>query len=292
MDGPPAICTLAILLITGATSFQGFRNPAFQERFIFDPAAILRDKEYFRLVTSGFLHVDWIHFAFNAFSFYSFARLIEFVFGIPTLLLIYFGSIIGGSLLSLYIHRHHEYRALGASGGICGVIFASIFLLPGGGIMMFPLPVPIPTWLYAVLFIVGSFIAMKRQIGNIGHDAHLGGAIVGLLVATALHPSIVPASPKLYFGVMGLSAAMLAYLWLNPMLLPASSFLGRWHDFLSETRWRWTKSTQAREDKEMDRLLEKIASSGIHSLSLLERKRLDLLAERRRNRAGARQRHA
>ena len=284
MDGPPGICTIAILVITGVTSFQGFKNRAFQERFIFNPTAILRDKEYFRLVTSGFLHLNWMHFACNAFSLYLFGRLIEFEFGIPTLLLIYFGSILGGSLLSLYIHRHHEYHALGASGGACGVIFATIFLLPGGGIMVFPVPVAIPTWLYAVLFIVGSFIAMKRRLGNVGHDAHLGGAIVGLLIATALHPEIVPASPVLYFTIIGLSAAMLTYLWLNPLLLPANSLLDRWREFLSETRFRWTKASRAREDKEMDRLLEKVATAGIHSLSLLERKRLDLLAERRRNR--------
>ena len=101
------------------------------ERWIFNPRAILVDKDYHRLYTCGLIHANWTHFAFNAFSFYSFARGIEMLYGPSTMLFIYGCSILGGSLLSLIIHRNHEYRALGASGGVCGIIFASIFLLPG-----------------------------------------------------------------------------------------------------------------------------------------------------------------
>ncbi len=284
MSEPIAICTLSILAVTAICSWQGFRSQAFQERFIFEPAAILRDKQYFRLVTSGFLHADWMHFLLNAISLYSFGKYIELLFGIPTLMLIYFGSIVGGSLLSLYLHRHHDYRALGASGGVCGVIFASIFLLSGGGVTMLWMPVSIPSWLYAILFLVASFIGMKHQLGNIGHDAHLGGALIGLLITTALHPEIVPQSPILYATIMALATSLFLYLWLNPLFLPAADVLGRGVEILGETRNRLMRRKQLSEDQEMDRLLEEVSQSGIHSLSTTKRKRLDLLSQRRRER--------
>ena len=282
MNEPLPFGTLVILALTAWGSFHGFRSPAFRDRFIFSPAPILRDREYHRLVTSGFLHADWTHFLFNAFSFYSFGKYLELFFGVGTLLAIYFGSIVGGSLLSLYLHRHHDYCALGASGGVCGVIFASIFLLPGGGIYIFPLPIAIPSWLYAVLFLLVSFYGVKRQLGNVGHDAHLGGAIIGLLITTALYPAIVGQSPLLYAAVMTLAVGMFLYLWLNPLFLPLGAALQRAREIVLLTTSRVRKAKRLAEDREMDRLLDKVSKSGLHSLSRLERKRLTLLAERRK----------
>src|SRR5258708_14045119 len=128
-------------------------------------------------------------------SLYLFGRYIELLVGVPKFLAIYLGAILGGSLLSLWIHRHHEYRAYGASGGVCGIIFAYIFLFPGGGVGMFPFPYEIPGWLYAIAFVLGSFYGMKAQRDNIGHDAHLGGAIIGLVIAAAFNPWIIRHSP-------------------------------------------------------------------------------------------------
>src|SRR5437773_9079836 len=119
-------------------------------------------------------------------SLYLFGRYVEFSFGAGHFLLIYFGAIIGGNVLSLYVHRHHEYHAYGASGGVCGIIFSYIFLFPGSGISVFPLPVSVPAWLYAILYFVGSIWALKRQTDNISHDAHLGGAIIGLWTTAAV----------------------------------------------------------------------------------------------------------
>ena len=282
MNEPLPPGTLVILALTAWGSFQGFRSPAFRDRFIFSPGPILRDREYHRLVTSGFLHADWTHLLFNAFSFYSFGGYLELFFGVGTLLAIYFGSIVGGSLLSLYLHRHHEYHALGASGGVCGVIFASIFLLPGGGIYIFPLPLAIPSWLFAVLFLLVSFYGVKRQVGNIGHDAHLGGAIIGLLITTALYPAIVRQSPVLYAAVMTLAVGMFLYLWLNPSFLPPGTALQRAREFVSQPGRRVRAAKRLAGDREMDRLLDKVSKSGLHGLSVLERRRLERLAERRK----------
>ncbi len=279
MNEPLPLCTLAIIAITAASSFQGFRSPAFQDKYIFWPERILRDKEYFRLVTCGFLHADWMHFFFNAFSLYCFGRYLELFFGFVTLLLIYFGSILGGSLLSLYLHRYHDYRALGASGGGCGVVFASIFLLPGSAVYVFPLPFAIPAWLYAIVFIIASFLGIRHQVGNIGHDAHLGGAIIGLLITTALYPGIVPQSPLLYAAVLALAVSLFVYLWLKPLYLPAGHSGGRWRSFISETSRR-QPPTKRSEQQEMDRLLDKISQFGMDSLSPRERERLERFSRR------------
>ena len=187
MHEPLAGCSLLLIAVTCAVSYAGFRNPAMEEKYIFRPDSILAGKEYYRLVTSAFLHSGWGHLTWNMVGLYVFGRLIEWSLGVTDLLLIYFGSVIGGGLLSLYVHRHHDYLAYGASGGVSGIVFAYLLLFPGAGIALY-FAVPIPGWLYAIGFMVGSFVALKKAKDNIGHDAHLGGAIVGLLIAAALHP--------------------------------------------------------------------------------------------------------
>lgn len=281
MPEPLAVGTLAILAVTAVWSWQGFRSPGFTERFIFSPAPILREQQYYRLVTSGLLHADWVHFAVNAFSLYCFGRLLELDRGFATLAAIYFGAIVGGGLLSLFIHRRQEYRALGASGGVCGVIFASIFLQPGVGIVLFPLPISIPSWLYAILFLVGSFVALRRQADNVGHAAHLGGAVIGLLITTVLYPAIIVRHPRLYATVLGLAVGLFAYLWFNPVGSQAIHPLAHWRETLAERRRRAAEASRLDDEQEMDRLLEKISQGGLDSLSRSERQRLERISRRK-----------
>jgi len=101
--------------------------------------------------------------------------------GWPALWTIFLAGILGGSLLSVFLHRNEHYRALGASGGVCGVVFAPVFLLPGGSLMLFLTPIPIPAHLDALAFPLVSFVAFRRQADHMGHDAHLGRTIIGLL---------------------------------------------------------------------------------------------------------------
>ncbi|MFH1371080.1 MAG: rhomboid family intramembrane serine protease [Planctomycetota bacterium] len=216
MNEPLAITNIVIIAITGYFSYRGFVNPPFLRHFLFSTRSILDDKQYYRVLSSGALHADWMHLLFNMFSLYSFGRAIELLFGPLTFLTIYLAAIIGGGILALLIHRNEDYHALGASGGVCGVIFACIFLLPGTSVMLFFIPFPIPAHIYAVLFILISFFGIRTQMGNIGHDAHLGGAIIGLLTATILHPSIVPQNPVLYPAVMLLAVLLLILLYIWP----------------------------------------------------------------------------
>src|SRR5205085_7101779 len=120
-----------IILANGLVSYQGLRNYHYFDKYSFQVDEILLGKDYKRLVTSGFLHVSWTHLIFNMITFYCFSYGLEATLGATKFLMIYFGSLLGGNLLSLFIHRHHhDYSAVGASGAISGLVFASIALFP------------------------------------------------------------------------------------------------------------------------------------------------------------------
>ncbi len=214
MNEPLALSNLIIIGLTVYFSYRGFTNSSFVNRYLFEPRSILVNKQYERLITSSVLHADWAHLIFNMFSLYSFGSAIELQFGPTTFLTTYLAGILGGNLLALLIHRKENYRALGASGGVCGVIFACIFLIPGSTVFIFGI-LPIPAYIFAVLFMLFSYYGVRAQKGNIGHDAHLGGAIIGLITATALHPSIVPNNPILYPVVMLLSISLMVLLYIK-----------------------------------------------------------------------------
>jgi hypothetical protein len=211
-----------------------------------------------------------------------FGSRLELAYGVLQFLAIYFGAIVGGSLLSLYVHRHHQYLAYGASGGTCGVLFAYILLFPGANVVAFMFPIPLPGWLYAIGYLLVSFYGLKENRGNIGHDAHLGGAIIGFLIAAGMNVEMVRENARLFFIVLGVSVALLIYLWMNPMFLPVSAFIGR------PKRWKRNSSTMPkhrRESLEVDAILEKVAQRGVQSLTEEEKAILDDVSGKYRRRA-------
>jgi membrane associated rhomboid family serine protease len=219
MNGPPAIINVAVIALTVFLSYMGFVNPRFLNRYLFSSQEILRARQYERLISAGALHANLAHLIFNMYSLYSFGSAVELYVGPATFLITYLAGIVGGNLFALLLHRKEDYHALGASGGVCGIIYACIFLLPGSSVTIMFIPVAIPAYIYAILFMLFSYYGIRSQKGNIGHDAHLGGAIIGLLAATAMHPSIVPANPVLYPVVMLLAVAILVLLYVNPLRL-------------------------------------------------------------------------
>jgi membrane associated rhomboid family serine protease len=280
MNEPMAWCSVLLIAATCAVSYAGFRSREVEQKLVFQPDCILAGKEYYRLVSSAFLHSGWSHLMWNMVGLYVFGRILEWSLGARDLLLIYFGSVIGGGLLSLYVHRHHEYQAYGASGGVCGVIFAYLLLFPGAGIGLY-LAVPIPGWLYAIGFMVVSFVAMKRAKDNIGHDAHLGGAIVGLLVAAAMHPQAALYNWTIFLLVLVPALLLLAYLWLNPLFLPIPSLFDR---VVRAKNQRSELPAYKQENRRVDALLDKIARKGVDSLSAEERAFLQRVSGKYRRR--------
>jgi membrane associated rhomboid family serine protease len=269
------ICTYLIIGLTVWVSYLGFKSLAFEQKYIFNPEAILAGKEFYRLVTSAFLHSGWPHLILNMMSLYAFAVPIELYYGRSEFLMIYFGSIVGGDLLSLYVHRHHVYQSYGASGGVCGIIFAYMMLFPGNDMRMFFMPFGVPAWLYAIGFILYSFYGMKTGLGNIGHDAHLGGAIIGLLIAVGFHPEAVRSNLAVFLVVLVPAVLLLIYLWRNPMLLEAPVFR---LPFTKSKGGRAALPKHKRETLEMDAILDKIAAKGIQSLTKDEKAMLDRMS--------------
>jgi membrane associated rhomboid family serine protease len=194
-----SLIVIVIILANAVMSYKGFEDFLFREKFLFNVGEILhRKKEYIRLLSSGFLHADWMHLIFNMLTFYFFGPLIETVFGIYGLLVIYFGSLLGGNILALFIHRHHyDYRALGASGAVSGIVFAAILVDPRMHLYLMFIPIGIPAWIFGTAYVFYSIYGIRSQAGNIGHEAHLGGAIVGLLLGIALNPLLALAQPIL-----------------------------------------------------------------------------------------------
>jgi membrane associated rhomboid family serine protease len=296
-----AYCNLLVIAFTCWFSFLGFRDAGFESDYLFWPEAILARRQFYRLITSGFLHLNVPHLAMNMLSLYFFGPLIERICGPVQFLLIYLGAMVGGNLLALYVHRSHDYRALGASGGVAGIILAYIFLFPGGSIRMYFLPIGIPSWLYAVAFLLASFYGMQRRLTNVGHDAHLGGALVGLFTATALHPQVIRYSPRLFVAISVGTALLFIYLARNPLFLPLEGF-----NFAKSSprppRQGWRASLQRlfhftrrkgpaapltfnRPDRRVDAILQKISAHGIDSLTEEERKLMDEVSDKYRRRA-------
>ena len=259
-----AVCNWAVILLTCGFSFAGFRSRAFMEKYIFWPQAILGRRQYYRLLTSGFLHADGTHLGMNMISLYFFGPLIELNYGWAQFLAIYFGAVLGGNLLSLLVHRHHDYRAYGASGGVSGIILASIFMFPGMPIGLFLIPISIPGWMFAIIYLAFSFYGMKNEIGNVGHDAHLGGALVGLYTAAALHPSIVKTSPILFAAISIGAVLLFLYLARNPLMLPAG---GLPIPKFGKASGRDGLPEYKRTEREIDAILAKVSEQGLQSLT-------------------------
>jgi membrane associated rhomboid family serine protease len=277
-----AICNWLVILFTCGFSFAGFRDRVFLEKYIFWPQAILGGKQYYRLLTSGFLHADGMHLGMNMLSLFFFGPKIEWKYGWAQFLAIYFGAVVGGNLLSLLIHRHHDYRAYGASGGVSGIILASVFFFPDIRIGLFLIPIFIPGWMFAIIYLAASFYGMKNQLGNVGHDAHLGGALVGLYTAAALHPSDVLASPKLFAAISIGAVLLFLYLARNPLMLKAGG--------LSVPKPRKEAGPTdlpeyKRTEREIDAILAKISEKGLHSLTPDEQEVLRATSDKYKRRA-------
>lgn len=260
-------------------SYKGFRDTNFYERYLFDVTRILKDKEYHRLFTSAFLHNSWFHFGFNLIALLSFSGEVEYYFGWWQYLVLFFGSVLFGDLLALYFHRNHEYRAVGASGGISGLVMAFIITAPQSSISFILIPIEIRSWIFGLAYVLITIIAIKRSNDNIGHEAHLGGAIAGVLLALAFDPGLF--MPRIWL-IAAILIPCIVFLWLN-ITNPAFFLIPDNWSFGSRTpksplRIRHKKKKLSKEE-ELDLLLKKIKKKGLGSLTQKEKDRLEELSK-------------
>lgn len=186
--------TIIIIIITAIVSFTAFNNEKVMNDLIFWPPMIKEKHQYYRFITSGFIHADIAHLAFNMITLYFFGRAMEVFFiakiGKVGFLLFYIAGIIVSEIPSYIKHRNnYQYRSLGASGAVTAVLFSFILLAPWQTLYVFFLPVP--AIIFAALY-VGYSIYMDRKGGdNVNHSAHLWGTAWGVVFTLFMEPDII-----------------------------------------------------------------------------------------------------
>jgi membrane associated rhomboid family serine protease len=181
-----------IFVITIITSLMAFSNENLYANMILHPYSVYRGQRIYTVVTSGLIHNDWMHLFFNMLSYYFFAFQLEPVLGHWQFGVLYSVSLILSDIPTVYKHKNDDwYHSLGASGAVSAVIFSYIMFSPLSKMMIMPIPVGIPAVLFGALYLVYCSYASKYARDNINHDAHLFGAISGLLITILLYPHLV-----------------------------------------------------------------------------------------------------
>ena len=191
--------TLIIILFTSLISFQGFNNYNLIDRLKHSPSREASGKEYYRLLTSGFLHADWVHLLINMFVLYSFGNYIESyiisIFGNPTGKIIYLAmyllNIIIANIPTMVRQRHNpSFSSIGASGAVSGIIFIFILLKPWAILYLFFI-IPVPAIIAGIGYLIYSSYAANKGHGRLDHSAHFAGAIAGMLMIIVLNRQIL-----------------------------------------------------------------------------------------------------
>ncbi|WP_188050846.1 rhomboid family intramembrane serine protease [Flavobacterium sp. GP15] len=184
------ILLIAIIIVNVLISYKGFNDLSFFRKYEFHVGSI-RAGEQIRMLSSGFLHVDITHLIFNMMTLFFFAPVVINLMGSFSFVLIYFGSLIFGSLLTMAFHKEdYGYRAVGASGAVTGVLYSAILLQPDMMLGIFFI-IPMPAYLFGILYLLYSIYGMRAKNDNIGHTAHFGGAVGGYLITLIKQPSLL-----------------------------------------------------------------------------------------------------
>ncbi len=190
--------TLILIIITAASSIYGWNNPDVQNKWMFNPYSVYHGKQYYRFLTSGFIHSNTMHLIFNMIALYFFGGVIERIYeitfgiiGIVFYVITYIAGIIVANLKTYFNHRNSSfYNSLGASGGVASVLFASILYRPTVGICIY-FVICIPAFILGVIYLIYSFYSGKRMADDINHDAHLFGALFGIVFTILLRPTVI-----------------------------------------------------------------------------------------------------
>jgi membrane associated rhomboid family serine protease len=180
--------TIILVIITAIVSISGFSNAKVIDDLIFYPPAVSKRNQYYRFFTCGLIHADWGHLIFNMLALYLFGKGVEDAFveligpaGRYVYLLMYVSALLISLLPTYFRNRdNYQYRSLGASGAVSAVIFAGLMLAPETEVFIFFIPIPIPGFIFAPLYLLISAFLDRKGGSNINHSAHIWGAIYGL----------------------------------------------------------------------------------------------------------------
>jgi membrane associated rhomboid family serine protease len=193
--------TLFLIIITSAISIIAFSNHTLFDKLQLNPYQTFHKKEWYRIVSHGFLHADWTHLIINMLVLFSFGSSVEMIFkslaseGIIqspalTYVILYFASMIMATVTTVYRQKDNIwYNSVGASGAVSAVVFTSIFFQPAASIYFYAV-IPIPGIVFGVLYLAYSHFMSKRGGDNINHDAHFIGAVFGFIFPIFLEPRL------------------------------------------------------------------------------------------------------
>lgn len=198
MAGSP-IVTYVIIGITVLTSYRAFNDPELRYKMLFRPIDISQKNEWYRFISSGFIHADLGHLFINMFVFYSFGSALEQTFmylfgalGSLYYLGLYLLAIPMASMYSFFKHKDdYGYSALGASGAVSAVLFANVLIDPMSDWLLYGI-IPITAIVAASLYLLYSHFMSKKNLDNVGHDAHFYGAVFGFVFTIILKPALLP----------------------------------------------------------------------------------------------------
>ena len=184
------ISVIILIAINVIVSYKVFEDTSFFRKYEFHVGSI-RAGEQYRMFTSAFLHADLAHLLLNMLTLFFFAPVVIAHLGQLSFLLIYFGSLVCGSLLTLYFHKNdYSYRAIGASGAITGIVYSAILLQPEENIYLYFI-IEIPAYIFGIVCLLYSIYGMRAKNDNIGHTAHFGGAIGGYIITLSREPGML-----------------------------------------------------------------------------------------------------
>lgn len=191
--------TFILILLIVLVSIQAQRDSGLKYRLIYSPVIIRNRNEYYRFLTSGFIHADFLHLFFNMWALYIFGGPVEEYLvsfygpsGKVYFILLFLSGVILANLPDYWLKRYQSnYLSLGASGGVSSVVFASILLSPLTKLIIFPIPIPMPAWIFAILYTAYSVYMERRQMDHVNHLAHIIGGVWGILFMTGLEPGII-----------------------------------------------------------------------------------------------------
>lgn len=179
-----SLVTLLIIIVTALVSIAGFGNRELMAKYQLNPFQVYHRREWYRMLTHGFIHVDWAHLIFNMLTLFFFGRYVEAVIDNGLIyLLFYLSAIVISAITTVFKHReNYLYNAVGASGGVSAILFASILFNPKSSIIFLFLPIPIPGFIFGLIYIAYSHYMSRRESDNVNHDAHLLGALYGFTI--------------------------------------------------------------------------------------------------------------
>ncbi len=181
-----------IMAITIGASLFAFYNEKYYNKWMLHPYYVAKGEDIYTYFTSALIHADWMHLIFNMFSYFFFAFILETAIGHWQFGLLYVASMVLSDIPTVIKHKNNPgYRCLGASGAVSAVVFSYILFFPTNTMQLMILPIPMPAYIFGILYLVYCHFASRHARDHVNHDAHLFGAITGIVITAILHPGIL-----------------------------------------------------------------------------------------------------